>query len=106
LIAVLPVEVENVFDGLEVAVFVLISGGIFDVVEIKPVFTGSCDSSAGIGAGSLVAVVSVSVCLFSPQIVSPSALSNMDSRFYSVTNSARAASGIVLSSRYSVRTAR
>jgi len=36
LIAVLPVEVENVFDGPEVAGFVWGSGCIFDVVEREP----------------------------------------------------------------------
>nr|AAA98486.1 ORF2 [Halobacterium salinarum] len=33
LIAVLPVEAENIFDGAEVAGFVVVSGGIFDVSE-------------------------------------------------------------------------
>jgi len=35
LIAVLPVEVENVLDGPEVAGFILISSSIFDVVKTE-----------------------------------------------------------------------
>jgi len=41
MIAVLPVEVENVFDGPEVAGFVWGSGCIFDVVERELVFSGA-----------------------------------------------------------------
>jgi len=64
LIAVLPVEVENVFDGPEVAGFVWGSGCIFDVVERELVFSGSCDSCAGVGAGALEALVTVAMCVF------------------------------------------
>lgn len=64
LTVVLTVEVKNVFDGLEVAGFILISGGIFDVVEGRFVFTGGCNGGSGI-TGSLVAVVSAAVSVFS-----------------------------------------
>jgi len=64
MIAVLPVEVENVFDGPEVAGFVWGSGCIFDVVERELVFSGSCDSCAGVGAGALEALVTVAMCVF------------------------------------------
>ena len=64
LIAVLPVEVENVFDGPEVAGFVVVSSGIFDVVKVELVFTGGCDGCAGVGAGALEALVTVAVSVF------------------------------------------
>ena len=106
LIAVLPVEVDDVFDGPEVAGFVVVSGGIFDVVESELV------------APAVVTAVRVSVparwkrwsplpwACFSPQSASTrvaSRLSTIDStktasKFCSVTNSASVASGIVLSS--------
>ena len=114
LTAVLTVEVKNVFDGLEVAGFILISGGIFDVVEDRFVFTGGCNSGSGISVGSLVAVVSAAVSVFFLQSGSMraaskrsrSVLSSTDSMFCSVTNWASAASGIIFPRRYSVRTAR
>jgi len=34
LIAVLPVEAESIFDGSKVTGFVVVSGGIFDVVKL------------------------------------------------------------------------
>jgi len=52
LIAVLAVKVEDIFDGPEVTVFVLLSGCVFDVVG-KLVFTSGCDGCAGIGASAL-----------------------------------------------------
>jgi len=64
LIAVLSVEAKNVFDGAEIAGFVVISGCIFDVVERELVFPGGCDSCAGIGAGALEALVTVAVGVF------------------------------------------
>jgi hypothetical protein len=64
LIAVLPVEVENVFDGPEVAGFVVVSGGIFDVMKGKFVFTGGRDGCARIGAGSLESLITVAVGVF------------------------------------------
>ena len=64
MIAALPVEVENVLDGPEVAGFVVVSGRIFDVVEGKFVFTGGCDGSAGVGPSALVASFTVTVCVF------------------------------------------
>ena len=78
LIAVLPIEVENVFDGPEIAGFIVVSGGIFDVVKIELLFTSSCDSGAGIGAGSLVALVTVFPwACFSPQSASTRAASRL-----------------------------
>jgi hypothetical protein len=64
LIAVLPVEVEDVFDGPEVAGFVVDSGSIFDVVKVEYVFTGGCDGCAGIGTGSLEPLLTVAVSVF------------------------------------------
>jgi len=78
---VLPVEVENVFDGPEVAGFVWGSGCIFDVVERELVFSGSCDSCAGVGAGALEALVTAAMCVFSPQSASTLAASRLDQRF-------------------------
>ena len=63
-IAVLPVEAVLDFDGSEVAGFVVVSGSISDVVQGEFVFTGDCDSGAGIGASSLVALVTVAVGVF------------------------------------------
>jgi len=106
LIAVLPVEVENVFDGPEVAGFVWGSGCIFDVVERELVFSGSCDSCAGVGAGALEALVTVAMCVFLTTERldaggvegSTSDSRRTASRFWSVTASASVASGSVLSS--------
>ena len=82
LIAVLPVEVENVFDGLEVAGFVVVSGGIFDVVKIEFVVTGGCDSCAGVSAGSLEALVTVAMCVFlSTERLDASGVEALDHRF-------------------------
>ena len=64
LIAVLPVEAENIFDGPEVAGFVVVSGGIFDVVEVEVVFTGGCDGCAGVGTSSLEALFTVASSVF------------------------------------------
>jgi len=115
LIAVLPVEVENVFDGPEVAGFVWGSGCIFDVVERELVFSGSCDSCAGVGAGALEALVTVAMCVFlTTERLDAGGVEALDqrfrrtaSRFWSVTASASVASGSVLSSSIlGVRTAR
>lgn len=65
--------------------------------------TGGRDGSAGIGPSTLLAVVSVVVSVFLPQSASTraalrlsmSASSSTDSMISSVTNSARAAIGIV-----------
>jgi len=81
LIAVLPVEVENVFDGPEVAGFVWGSGCIFDVVERELVFSGSCDSCAGVGAGALEALVTVAMCVFLTTERPTLAASRPDQRF-------------------------
>ena len=59
MIAVLPVEVENVFDGPEVAGFVVVSGGIFDVVKVEFVFTGGCNGCGGVGTGTLESLITV-----------------------------------------------
>jgi len=64
LIAVLAVEAENIFDGPEVAGFVVVSSGIFDVVEVELVFTGGCDGGSGVGAGALEALISIAVSVF------------------------------------------
>jgi len=81
LIAVLPVEVENVFDGPEVAGFVWGSGCIFDVVE-RLVFSGSCDSCAGVGAGALEALVTVAMCVFlTTERLDAGGASALDQRF-------------------------
>ncbi|MBP1923745.1 hypothetical protein J2751_002790, partial [Halorubrum alkaliphilum] len=64
LIAVLPVEVENVFDGPEVARFALVSGGIFDVMKGKFVLTSGCDGCAGIGSSSLEPLLTVAGGMF------------------------------------------
>lgn len=52
LIAVLVIEDVPSFDGSEVAGLVVVSGGIFDVVESKLVVTSGGDSCAGVGASS------------------------------------------------------
>jgi hypothetical protein len=64
LIAVLPVEAENIFDGPELAGFVVVSGGIFDVVKVEFVFTGGCDGCAGVGAGALESLITIAVSVF------------------------------------------
>jgi len=74
--AVLPVEVENVFDGPEVTGFVWGSGCIFDVVERRElVFSGSCDNCAGVGAGALERWSPLPCACFSPQSASTLAAS-------------------------------
>jgi len=80
----------------------------------KLVFTSGCDGCAGIGASALEALVTVAVSVFLPQRaprreprrgstgaasrLSTSSSRRTDSIFWSVTNSASVASGIVLSS--------
>lgn len=64
LVAVLPVEVENVFDGPEVAGFVLFGGSILDIVERELVFTGGCDGCASICASPLESLLTVAVGVF------------------------------------------
>ena len=64
LIADLPVEGEEFVDRPDVAGFVLISRGIFDVVQIKLVVTGGGDSCTVVGPSSLKAVVTIAVCVF------------------------------------------
>jgi len=64
LVAVLPVEAENIFDGPEVAGFVVVSVSILDVVERELVLTGGCDSCAGIGSSSLESLLTVAVGMF------------------------------------------
>jgi hypothetical protein len=60
----LPVEAENIFDGAEVAGFVVVSGGIFDVVKVEFVFTGGCDGCAGVGTGALESLITIAVSVF------------------------------------------
>jgi hypothetical protein len=60
LIAVFPIETEDIFDGPEVAGFVVVSGGIFDVVKVKFVFTGGCDGCAGVGTDTLESLITTS----------------------------------------------
>ncbi|GGJ16597.1 hypothetical protein GCM10008995_28110 [Halobellus salinus] len=60
----MPVEAENTFNGPEVAGFVVVSGGIFDVVKFEFVFTGGCDGCACVGTSSLEATVTVASSLF------------------------------------------
>jgi len=50
-------------------------------VERELVFSGSCDSCAGVGAGALEALVTVAMCVFSPQSASTLAASRLDQRF-------------------------
>ena len=66
MIAVLPVGVEDVFDGPEVAGFVVIRGSVFDVVECELVLTGGCGDCSSIGTGSLEALIPVTGCVFLP----------------------------------------
>ena len=81
LTAVLTVEVKYVFDGLEVAGFILISGGIFDVVEGRFVFTGGCNGGSGISGGSLVAVVSAATSIFSTERLDASGVEALEECF-------------------------
>src|SRR5699024_9958431 len=89
-----------------IARFVVVSGCIFDVVEVELVFAGGCNGCAGVGAAALEALVTVAVGVFSPQSAPTRAASKLstsssrstDSTFWSVTNSASTASGMVLSS--------
>ena len=62
----MPVEAENIFDGPEVAGFVVVSGGIFDVVKVEFVLTGGCDGRAGVGTSALEATVTVASGVFLP----------------------------------------
>jgi hypothetical protein len=64
LIAVLPVEVENVFQGQEVAGFVSASACIFDVICGEFVFARSCDSGVSDNDGTVVALITVAVSVF------------------------------------------
>jgi hypothetical protein len=59
LIAVLPVEGEEVFDAPNVGGFVQVSRGIFDVVQLELVSTSGGDGCACVGAGSLKALITV-----------------------------------------------
>jgi len=59
LIAVLAVKVEDIFDGPEVTVFVLLSGCVFDVVEVNSCSPAVVTAGAGIGASALEALVTV-----------------------------------------------
>ena len=59
LIAVLPVEAEEVFDAPKAGGFLQISRGIFDVVQIELVSTSGGDGCACVGAGSLKALITV-----------------------------------------------
>jgi len=75
-------------------------------VERELVFSGSCDSCAGVGAGALEALVTVAMCVFLTTErldaggvgLSTSDSRRTASRFWSVTASASVASGSVLSS--------
>src|SRR5699024_10414754 len=64
LIAILPVEVDDVFDGPKIARFVVISDCIFDVVEAELVLAGGCNGCAGVSAAALEPLVTVAVGVF------------------------------------------
>src|SRR5699024_647466 len=64
LIAILPVEVDDVFDGPKIARFVVVSGCIFDVVEVELVLAGGCNGCAGVGAAALEPLITVAVGVF------------------------------------------
>ena len=49
---------------MEVAGFVVVSGGISDVVEVEFVFTGGCDGCASIGTSSLEATIAIASSVF------------------------------------------
>ena len=64
LIAVLPVEAENIFDGPEVTGFIVVSSSILNIVEAELVVPCGCDGCAGIGTAALEALFTVAVCVF------------------------------------------
>ena len=64
MVTILPVEVDDVFDGPKIARFVVVSGGIFDIVEVELVFAGGCSGCAGVGAAALETFVAVAAGVF------------------------------------------
>ena len=50
--------------GLRHNRFVVVSGGVFDVMKVELVLTGSCDGYSSICAGSLEASVTVAASVF------------------------------------------
>jgi len=60
----LPVESDYIFDGPGVSGFVVVSGGIFDIVESEFVLASGCNGCTGISASPLKSLISVAVCVF------------------------------------------
>jgi len=64
LIAVLAVKVEDIFDGPEVTVFVLLSGCVFDVVEVNSCSPAVVTAVRVSVLRALEALVTVAVSVF------------------------------------------
>lgn len=105
LIAVLLVEDVLSFDGSEVAGFVVVNGGIFDVMKVEFVFIGGCDGCAGVVPDRWKRRSPLPAACFLPQSASTRVASRLstidssstDSTFCSVMNSASVTNGTVLS---------
>jgi len=67
---------------MSVAGFVVVSGGIFDVVKVEFVFTGGCDGCAGVGTSALKSLITIPVSMFfATERLDASRVEALDHRF-------------------------
>ena len=81
LISLLPVEIDELFNGAEVCAFVITSSSVFGVSQRKLVLAGGGNRRTSLCCRTLEAVVTDAVWVFSPQYASTSVVKAFDNRF-------------------------